>query len=73
MTEENTITAEGKISSQFFLEQTEEGQLLRWGDSPETTFEIVCKADDAEQLNNFQELLTASYSKALDLLTLQNV
>jgi hypothetical protein len=47
------------------LEETGDGSLLRWGNSPDNTFEVVCKADDMEQVIAFKALLTASYAKAL--------
>lgn len=47
---------------------SEDGWVMKWGDSPETVFEIVCRKANALQVEKLDNLLTEGHRKAATIL-----
>ncbi|MBY0403891.1 MAG: hypothetical protein K2X66_08325 [Cyanobacteria bacterium] len=50
-------------------EISEEGWVLQWGESPETTFELICKGTSTAQVEGLDKLLTKAHQEAIEKLT----
>ncbi len=46
-------------------EVSEDGWVLKWGESPETAFEIVCRKVNKLQVEKLEALLNKGHAKAL--------
>lgn len=44
---------------------SEQGWILRWGDTPETCFEVVCKKANALRVKEIDRLLTRAHETKL--------
>ena len=44
---------------------SEEGWVLQWGNTPQTSFEIVCRKANAIQVGQLEAVLNEGYSKAI--------
>lgn len=44
---------------------TQEGWVLKWGDSPQNAFEIVCRKANALQVERLDSLISAGHQKAI--------
>ena len=49
-------------------EISEDGWVLKWGNSPETAFEIVCRGANAVQVERLESALNAGHQKAISSL-----
>jgi len=47
---------------------SEDGWLLKWGDSSNTAFEIVCRKANAMQVKNLDDLISRAMPTALETL-----
>lgn len=48
-------------------EFSDDGWVLKWGDSPQTAFEIVCRKASAIQVQKLESVLDSGYQKATQL------
>lgn len=46
-------------------EISDEGWVLKWGDSPQTAFEIVCRKASAMQVEKLESVLNEGHLKAI--------
>lgn len=44
---------------------TQEGWVLKWGDTPQSAFEIVCRKANALQVEKLDALISTGHQKAL--------
>jgi hypothetical protein len=44
---------------------TQDGWVLKWGDTPQSAFEIVCRKANAMQVEKLDSLISEGYQKAL--------
>lgn len=44
---------------------SEEGWVLQWGNSPQTSFEVVCRRTNALQVEQLEAVLNDGYRKAI--------
>jgi hypothetical protein len=44
---------------------SEDGWVLKWGESPETSFELVCRKANALQVENIDNLISRAHQKAV--------
>ncbi len=62
-TEVNLCELQNEIT--HLTEISEQGWVLRWGDTPETRFEVVCKKANALRVKEIDHLLTRAHEQAL--------
>lgn len=65
MTETDVKFSELRKGIQHLSEISEEGWVLKWGETPETHFELICKKTSARQVENIDKLLTQAHQEAL--------
>lgn len=44
---------------------TQEGWILKWGDTPQSAFEIICRKANALQVEKLDSLISSGHQKAL--------
>jgi len=65
MTETEVNIGQLQKNIAHLAEISEEGWILKWGDSPQTEFKIVCRKANALQVEKLEALLTDGHRKAL--------
>ena len=65
MTETEVNIGQLQKNIAHLTEISEEGWILKWGDSPQTEFKIICRKANALQVEKLEALLTDGHRKAL--------
>lgn len=65
MTETQVDIAQLQKNIAHLAEVTSEKWVLKWGDTPQTAFEIVCRNTSVMQIEKLESLLTEGHLKAL--------
>ena len=65
MTETEVNIGQLQKSIAHLSEISEEGWTLKWGDSPQTEFQIVCRGANVLQVEKLEALLNDGHRKAL--------
>jgi hypothetical protein len=65
MTETEVKLSELQKQIAHLAEITQEGWVLKWGDTPQSAFEIVCRKANALQVEKLDFLVSAGHEKAL--------
>lgn len=65
MTETEVKLSQLQQSIAHLTAVSEEGWVLQWGSTPQTSFEIVCRKANALQVEHLEAVLNDGYRKAL--------
>lgn len=65
MTETEVQVSQLQKSIAHLTEISAEGWVLKWGDSPETAFELVCRKTNALQVGKLETLVSEGHRKAV--------
>lgn len=65
MTETEVKLSELQKNIAHLAAVTQEGWVLKWGDNPQSAFEIVCRKVNALQMEKLDSLISAGHQKAL--------
>jgi len=65
MTETEVKVSQLQKNIAHLTEISAEGWVLKWGDSPQTSFEIVCRKANALQVGKLETLLSEGHRKAV--------
>ncbi len=67
MTETEVTLNQLQKNIAHLAEFSDDGWVLKWGDSPQTAFEIVCRKASAMQVQKLESTLDSGYQKAAQL------
>lgn len=65
MTETEVKIGQLQKNIAHLAEISEQGWVLKWGDSPQTSFEIVCRKASAMQVEKLEVAISEGHQKAL--------
>ena len=65
MTETEVKLSELQKNIVHLVAVTQEGWTLKWGDTPQNVFEIVCRKANTLQVEKLDSLISAGHQKAL--------
>lgn len=65
MTETEVNVGQLQKTIAHLAEVSAEGWVLKWGDSPQTAFEIVCRKANALQVEKLESVLSDGHRKAV--------
>ncbi|HEY9744629.1 MAG TPA: hypothetical protein V6C99_00260 [Oculatellaceae cyanobacterium] len=65
MTETEVRLSELRNQITHLSEITQEGWVLKWGESPQSAFEIICRNATPRQMEKLDAIVSEGYRKAL--------
>lgn len=67
MTETEVKLSQLQKTIAHLAELSDDGWVLKWGDTPQTAFEIVCRKASVAQIQKLEATLDSGYQKATHL------